>query len=228
MENAVEPVVLQIRGREFLVARTPAKEAGAISSTDDALGLSLRRPRPGCLRLRPSAKVWVGNAIFAAIGAGVIAWGAGGDLPGPMGGLMRSTAIIFGIVFMAIPLSYSLLLANRFEFDQDEGRLTRRGWHSAARPLADVLAVQMLVAPRNARPRTWELNLVLDDVRKQRWNLACHSKEQAMWHQANEIAEFLQVPVLDHRSAEEAVHDQGREYQVPLTAAHEEFIKIRV
>ncbi len=153
-ETAMEPVALQTRGREFMVPRTSAKEAGAISSTMDQLGLALSRPRLGCLRLRPPCAVWVGNAVFVAVGAGVVTLGAVGmqDLPGPMGGLMRSTVIMFGIAFGVIPLGYSLLLASRFEFDQDEGRLTRRGWLSAARPLADVLAVQNACRTTQCQP----------------------------------------------------------------------------
>jgi hypothetical protein len=125
--------------------------------------------------------------------------------------------VLAGLLFMSVGAFVALSSAS-FDFDTDEDRLMRRRFgNRKVRPLSDVLAIQVLCGQAKNQAAAWEFNLVLNDEGEPRWNLARHSMEPVIWRQASELADFLKVPLLDHRQWAEKIKVDGQELEVPLT-----------
>jgi hypothetical protein len=112
----------------------------------------------------------------------------------------------FGMIFFTAGLLV-LVLSRRFDFDLDEGQMAfRRFWPRRTRPLAQILAVQVIHGGwHTAKTKgggqitycTYQLNLVLDDPQQPRMNLSNHSDWDWTWQSGNTLAEFLEIPFLD-------------------------------
>jgi hypothetical protein len=111
----------------------------------------------------------------------------------------------FGLIFL-LPGMLLLALPRQFNFDLDRQEMTVRPVAVQRRPLAGVLAVQLIEggwhSVRNDKGVTttyftYQLNLVLDDARRPRLNLTNHSHWESTWQMGQELADFLQVPLLD-------------------------------
>jgi hypothetical protein len=213
-----QPTILDVGGRRITVPRTPTGESSFFSSSIELAGQRLSRPRAGCLKLHPGPGLWVSTGIFFSIGCCMVVGGfaffaAGLPVPGTV---IVLGAIQIGFAFMLVS-GYELLCAKRFEFNLEEGRLKGHGWDGKNCSLSDVLAVQVLNAQDKSCPPKFELNLVVDNQRKQLWNLGRFTDEEALWQQANAIADFLSVPLLDHSDWEEPAQIPSCDFQVSLT-----------
>ncbi len=95
-----------------------------------------------------------------------------------------------------------LLLSPRFQFDSQTGMMTtRRFFLSRRRPLADIVAVQVVsVGPFNApggtSPKGWQVNLVLDDQRQPRLFVWCYKGRENVLANSRQLAQFLGVRFL--------------------------------
>lgn len=97
----------------------------------------------------------------------------------------------------------------RFQFDRCQGLMTYgRPWSVQTRPLADILAVQVIFGGRHQSSdsggyNTYQLNLVFKDPPRSRLNLSNHSDRQWTQEAGRRLAEFLKVPLLDQLSPED-------------------------
>ncbi len=81
-------------------------------------------------------------------------------------------------------------------------------------PLRDVAALQILVA--DAAGRTYETNLVLSRPKGKRLTVICHDSEQDMRSDAEKLAAFLHVPLLDHVRESAEVNGLAAELETTL------------
>jgi hypothetical protein len=124
----------------------------------------------------------------------------------------------FGIIFLVCGLLL-LLLPSRQEFNLDKGQLIHRWlWIIRRRPLAEILAVQLIEGGwHTAKGQhgtqttyfTYQLNLVLDNESIPRLNLTNHTHWDSTWQSGRDLADFLNVPFMDHVSQEEEQEEEG-------------------
>jgi hypothetical protein len=127
---------------------------------------------------------------------------------GPLTGLWRIGVIGLIMLFFfafSLFLALSLGVGRRFEFDKDAGWI-RRCWDVAGYgigmrqvcPLREVIVVQLLEVRRHSRrPRTYQLNLVLDNIRPRRINVSERINLELTRQTGFELAAFLGIPLLD-------------------------------
>jgi len=114
-----------------------------------------------------------------------------------------------GGLFVAV---FLLLMAftRRMDFDRTRGELVLRGLFSRRTiPLASIQAVQLIEGGWHGGGNsetppffTYQANLVLDNPDEPRLNLTNTSNWDATWTLANEVAEFLEVPLLNEVASE--------------------------
>jgi hypothetical protein len=116
-----------------------------------------------------------------------------------VGRALLSTVVGLGTLAIGISL---WVFPRRFTFDRSSG-LLRISWpeRRRLRSLGDVLALQLLRGSARSRKRgryaVHQLNLVLDDDLNPRQTLTNHGNREASRRIAAELAEFLNVPLLD-------------------------------
>ena len=109
---------------------------------------------------------------------------------------------IFVLLVFGVPLSVGgvVLLGRRFRFDHRTGEMTiRHFWRTRRRPLADIVAVQMInggtFGSSAVRVISYQLNLVLDDPSEPRLFVAYNCDQADMGKKAKLLADFLRVPL---------------------------------
>ncbi len=192
---------IQLGGRKIKVDTDPLPGGGANFQTHALVEL-----RDGQLVLRPSLGFRLVAAVFVAVGCVPLAiagfmWSAHG----------RDTGVLvlvgFGVLFTAAGL-LTFLLPRRHTFDTAAGTWTTRGlFGRSERPLADVLAVQLIQGgwhtarggPHQAPSTyfTYQLNLILDDDQTPRRNLLDHGHWDSIAAAADRLADVLGVPLQD-------------------------------
>jgi hypothetical protein len=118
----------------------------------------------------------------------------------------------FGVVFLAVGLAI-LISACRVEFDWIND-VFRRRWLLVRRErsISDIAAVRLIHGGwhnvRNSNGShssyyTYQVNLVLHDEKVPRLNVLNQSDWDSCWQCADQLADFLEVPFLDHVSESE-------------------------
>lgn len=189
---------VRVGNRDIDVDTSPMQAASANFRT-----ATLVQPRDGCLVLRPSGGMRLFASLFLVIGLVIMAVAAAVFIGGERGWVVPGLAA-FGAIFAAAGLGM-LLAPRRNEFDRDAGQWTvSRFMSSTARPLSDILAVQLVNggwhtgSEGNAGYYTYQLNLVLDDASEPRRSLSNHANQNGTREDAERLADFLGVPLLDH------------------------------
>jgi hypothetical protein len=137
--------------------------------------------------------------------------GIGEQIPGWVLFLLSSLCFFWFALW-----NYAILFgACRVRFDQDTGLMTfGPRWSRRSRPLAEIIAVQLVhdavyetPAAKEALPEgsgktpRYQVNLALDDASTPRLNVAdCRDQVQAE-EMAQQLAHFLEVPLLGHGGA---------------------------
>jgi hypothetical protein len=190
---------------------SPAITAPALAATENDVSylmpgsatvphVVLTELRPGCVELRPSWLGWIREnkhvrvalgtfAVLTGALVGLIAWLASGEFGHETLGyfLILPAFLIEGL--LAFFLVWRLPLA-RVRFDRQTGRMTLgRFGLLGSRPLADVLAVQLVERSEI------QVNLVLTDPRQPRLNLLTSQQQEATRPLARRLAAFLNVPL---------------------------------
>jgi hypothetical protein len=196
---AVEPTTVRLQGRDVTVERVPLKPRVSGSMRT----VTLLQPRPGCLVLRASLalRLFAGICMATGLPCALLLGGIFFDVGG-VPALFRYFLLVFCLAFAAVGVLL-FIAAGRYEFDRDAGELK---WHCCGmvwrRPLSDILALQILHGGHhrgnNEGYDSWQLNLILDDEARPRWNLSDHGSLKATRRHAERLAEFLGVPALDH------------------------------
>jgi hypothetical protein len=148
--------------------------------------------------LRPSVKILLFESLLMGLGLVLGGFAVYGVLMHELctTGVWGIAALFFGGLGL-----WGWLWTGRFAFDRATGQLTRkRGLCQKTLPLTNILAVQVLYVYHTSESdySAWQLNLVLDNPAEPRWNLSDHANRQATLDQADRLAEFLAVPLLDH------------------------------
>jgi hypothetical protein len=210
IEVTENPTIVQLKGRQVVVDATPLAFGSATFCTKSLVQLGTDH-----LALRSSAGVWVFAGIFLALGLSGLVLVLAGYLEASS--VAGAAVGILGLIFTLIGLSQVLFL-RRYLFDRESDRFIIRWFmHEEARPLAAVLAVQ-IVERFGKTPRTRELNLVLDDATQPRLSLSNHTDIKTTYFQAARIAEFLGVPLLQNTTEPETtIIVNGR--QIPVETA---------
>lgn len=161
---------------------------------------TLVRPRDSLLILKPIRVVPVVGCILGLVlllvGLG-IALRSGHPAAWFVGGI--------GLVITAA-FSALVLFTRGFTFDREGGTyLVRRFGSSRRNPLDQIRVVQLIPGGWHGsgdRPKfyTYQLNLVLNDPEEPRLNLTNTSNWEETWRIASELADFLEVPLLDRVS----------------------------
>lgn len=115
------------------------------------------------------------------------------DLPAVL--LLLGWGVLFSLLGMK-------LLGRRCQFDSGAGELRiRHFWRTLRRPLADVVAVQVINAGKfgsdEERFTSYQLNLVLDDPTEPRLFVVYNADLADMKTKARQLADFLHVPLLE-------------------------------
>jgi hypothetical protein len=177
----------------------------------------LSQPRPGLLVLRAGIDQHLFSAFFLVGGLALVGFGLGwfdALLFGPDAAPDRFTSVTGGVcgALLAVLGAWLLLHLCRHDFDRDAGQWTRRHLGSAsARPLADVLAVQLIPGGIPTYLDLWEVNLVLADRNQRRVNLSNHRELATAQRDAARLAEFLSVPLLAQLETAPRLHRDGRD-----------------
>jgi len=208
----------------FRVSRAPLNKR-AVSSRWTQFILTAPRfvalsfPQPQVAAVKATRGVYVLSFVETFLGLGALGVAAllyRNRLPGaPI-----HVALIFGViglVFVAAGVLTALAGARRqWIFARRAGilRMTPppKGLGSEIR-LSDIAAVQVLVADTGTI--AYETNLVLSRPRGKRLTVMCHIREPRMRSDAEKLAAFLQVPLLDH--TREPVEVAGRLVQLEKT-----------
>ena len=188
-EPALEPVattdLLRVGSREVLVDRAPLKPARRAFVSHFALS----QPRPGHMVLQPVLTARLVAWALCLLGGLALAFGILGVRTHPAGVLL----IVWAVGMIAPGL---WLLGPRYRFDLDEGQLTTWNLCSVRRRLlSHVLAVQ-LTDGGGDNPRTYQLNLVLDDPHQVRRHLTTAPDYGATLMTGRKLAEFLTVSLV--------------------------------
>ncbi len=153
----------------------------------------LRRVSESRWVLCPSRVFWTMTSVLVLLGLCQIAVGLSLHLWNFLG---------VGVVVTLIGVAIGLC-SMRTEFDKGAGVVTRRRlWFKERFPLADVLAFQLVegdwhIGFRRRLSFHYQLNLVLDSPTPRRENLLVHDHWEWPWQVGNQLAEFLNVPMMD-------------------------------
>ena len=164
---------------------------------------ALSRPHPACLVI----KYHRGVRLFAWC-CSVAGWIV---LPLGLLGLLNHPAAMLLVMWGGVMLFMGVwLLGPRYRFDTGAAELTvRHFWRTRRRPLADIVAVQVIAAGRfqsGARSysgpqkdhtfSSYQMNLILDDPSERRLFVTYNEDLADMGKKAGLLADFLQVPLL--------------------------------
>jgi hypothetical protein len=124
-----------------------------------------------------------------------------------IGGLLSLTTVAAcALILLGLHLLWYLVRRRRricLELAAKTVSIARgRGEPETTVPRKDLVAVQ-ICAHEEDRYTAFELNLVLARPDVERINLMCHGKERALREDAERLAEFLNVPVLDYTMTED-------------------------
>lgn len=191
--------MVQLGQRRVQVDTDPLPAASANFSTK-----SLDQSNSMRLVLKPSIGSWLFSLVFVFLGSIAFVVGTLTFAFDP-----RQTAPFMfmgiGALFAGVGLGM-IVLAKRIVFDRG-----REEWYvggmlrgESARPLSQILAVQLLFGGRHYSNKssyvTYQLNLIIDDESEPRINLTNHANVSATTEAAKAIAGFLEVPLLDELS----------------------------
>lgn len=213
----------------FEVSRTPLSKQ---SASFRSMVFSFSDPQ--IAKIRPTAGIWVFSFVFALLGIGVIVLSAVtqsefADMGTPDSGLRGFWKVIpifrlmvsgiVGVGFVTFSVYFAVAAARRtLTFDRRSGTMhakrNRTGLDGKI-PLRDFAAVQVLPAG-TGEAYTYEMNLVLSQPAGHRFTVMCHAKEQDLRSDASKLAEFLQVPVLDHTHEPEVIDGRVLELERAL------------
>jgi hypothetical protein len=210
---------VRIGSREIVVEESPLP----VTFGGPHFKFALRQPEPGQLRLLPTLGVRVVGWVFSALGWPVLILG----ILALRGLWLEPTAENVVAVLLLLgwgcPFAFfgAVLLGPWYRFDTSLGRLTiRHFWRTRRRPLADVVAVQVLagVFPggKVAVP-SYQLNLVFDDPNEPRLFVAYNPDAADMVKKAKLLADFLHVPLLAAAPVANKLAEEGRPDAVPPT-----------
>jgi hypothetical protein len=190
------PTILRVNGRDVEVETTRASRSAASYATH-----TLRQPRPGCLVLRPSLtdSLLIGFFAVSTLFCLAAALGLIGHREADRGKFLIAQAmLVFCFLALGGAVAWMLLGRSRHEFDRDEGQWRRRRLTgTSARPLSDILAVQLLDCGSGGKFPVIELNLVVEGQPGPRVNLTCHGRRTVARRHAEQLAAFLGVPLLE-------------------------------
>jgi|SRR5262245_34821736 len=187
---------VRVGNRDIDVDTSPIQAASANFRTATFVEL-----REGCLVLRPSGGMRLFASLFLLLGLIIISVAAAIFIGGERGWVVPGLAA-FGAIFAAAGLGM-LLMPRRNEFDRDAGQWTvSRFMSSTARPLTDILAIQLINGGYHTSGdgpgyNTYQLNLILDDSAEPRRCLSNHANRDATRTDGMWLAEFLGVPLLN-------------------------------
>jgi hypothetical protein len=192
---------VRIASREIVVEQSPLHVHYLFCGAHD---FALNQPADGQLSLRPSLGVRVLGWIFCVPGLPILIIG----LLSIFGLLFRPTLenllavlLLLGLGFLISSIGVKLLGGPRCWFDSLSGEVTiRNSLRTRRRPLADIVAVQVINAGRfgsnEERFISYQLNLVFDDPTEPRLFVAFNSDHADMGKKAKQVADFLHVPLL--------------------------------
>ncbi len=213
---------VRIGSRDVAVEQSPLHVGYLAAGAHDKFVLS--QPADGQLKLMPSRGVRVLGWIFCVLGVPVLILGLisiFGLMKEPTGGNLLAVAflLVWGCPFTIFGVK---LLGQRTRFDTNAGEVaTRFLWRTRRRPLADVLAVQVINAGKfgadDEKFVSYQLNLVLDDANEPRLFVVFNTDLADMAKKAKLVADFLSVPLLTWtRKAEKADNDSSQDSNSPI------------
>jgi hypothetical protein len=215
----VPPVTIDRGNRSVAIDIWPLPIAGSASRD-----VELRQPHPDCLELGARKKKARWSLLLAAIPvavtiAGGIAVNAAEDRT--LGIITAAFFVVLGLLLL-LAMWYSSTQCIQFDRRTGAMRVLRKPRHGRredkvikSRPLADIVCVQLLYGgfhtvtttntstePYQGGTQTeqfysYQMNLVVDDPKEPRFNLTSHSDWQWMRQTGTQLADFLQVPVVD-------------------------------
>jgi hypothetical protein len=155
----------------------------------------------------PQGWAWVFNGLFLT-GLGFyltwLVWIGPAAAPAGLGDQIgRVLIVLLGLLFLLAPLKPLLLYRDHFD---RQAELLRLGWRGlrGTYPLAKVLAVQLIpggLVPGPSGPGaervSYQMNLVMEDAYEDRLNLTDVSDLKWTRQAAQEVADFLGVPLID-------------------------------
>ncbi len=187
------------------VARSPLK----VQFSGSHSKFLLSQPEPGELRLLPNLGVRVLAWVLCALGWPLVILALLALivlLAGRTFARFDQFEQVMGILILLIfgvPLSIGgvAMLGRRFRFDSRTGEMTiRHFWRTRRRPLAEIVAVQVLnggsFGSSAVRVMSYQLNLVLDDPSEPRLFVAYNCDRADMETKAKVLADFVRVPLL--------------------------------
>ena len=212
----MKTATIRVGSREIPVEQSPLRTTFLRSHSRFALS----RPHAACLVIKYHPVV-----RFFAWCLSVAGWIV---LPLGLLGLLSHPAALLIVLWGGVMLFMGVwLLGPRFRFDTNVGQLTvRHFWRTRRRPLADIVAVQVIAAGLfesgvrpwwRTRPReipveadeadyvfhradyifsSYQMNLILDDPSERRLFVAYNTDVADMDKKASLLADFLNVPLL--------------------------------
>jgi len=189
-------------------------------------------PNDSALAIKNHLVIRVAAWVLCILGWPVLLLG----LLGLIGSLMKPDAASFiavGLLLLwggALGLMGVWLLGPRYRFDTSDGRMTvRHFWRTRRRPLAQIVAVQMIDAgwfgtkfnegqggDSPVKFLSYQLNLVLDNPNEPRVFVTYDSDFTDMARKAKILADFLGVPLLAMPRVHELVQSHsGQDAQAP-------------
>jgi len=169
---------------------------------------ALTFPEPRIARLVQKPGIWFASGIFILIGLGTVVFAVLPLLGVPPGGGGLITAVGVGSLFV--------YARGEMTFDRYRGvlRMKRRRRDIGPEvPLRDIAAVQLLGVKGGYG---LEMNLVFAQPRGERLCVMCHTDEAALRTDAERLAEFLSVPLLDDRGEPIAIDGQTMKVDVRM------------
>jgi len=182
----------------------------------------LRMISPEQVEFRPTAGDRISGLLFALMGFGAIllGWFVGksgfGDEVAWGGWILKAFCVVFailgtvaGLIVLVIGLVAVLMPSLPIVFDRRVGVIRRKrglGAGGEAVRMAEVAAVQICAGPvrrRPNRPRAFQICLLLHGHDSPRFGLVGHRHERSIRADAEALAEFLGVPLLDHTDEDE-------------------------
>ena len=195
---------VRIGSREIAVERSPLHVNYLSCGIHE---FTLTQLENGQIRLQQGRGVRVLGWVFCILGLPILILG----LLATIGVLIQPALdnLLGTLFFLSFGFAFAFfgvkLLGRRCRFDTHAGELTIRHLaRTRRRPLADILAVQVLNAglfgsnnsEGDERFVSFQLNLVLDDPNEPRLFVAFHRAKMEMGEKAKQLAEFLGVPLL--------------------------------
>ena len=178
--------------------------------------LALRFPQPQVATVKATGAVRALACVVLLFGLGALVFAALGQRNRLFGTSIYPAPIIglFGLLFVFAGVRTGIVNARRvWSFERHAGILRMhpapKGMGSEIR-LSDIAALQILVAETGTV--MYETNLVLSEPMGKRLSVMCHVAEPAMRADAEKLAFFLQVPLLDH--TREPAMVEGHEFPI--------------